>query len=69
LNQGPDKDVSWTQLNTVRSLDTLTITNAGFSPSDGKSHQKYRSLNLQGNCYEETIESLDYVITGKRQGC
>jgi hypothetical protein len=69
LNQGPDKDVSWTQLNTVRSLDTLTITNAGFSPSDGKSHQQYRSLNLQGNCYEETIESLDYVITGKRQGC
>jgi hypothetical protein len=63
------KAASWTSLNTVSSSDTLTILAAGFTPSNGKSRQQYKSLNVGGRCYLETIKSLNYVLTGKMTGC
>jgi len=69
LDQGRTNASSWTLLNTVHSSDTLTFTAGGFSPSKGKSRQQYKSLGVDGPCYEETIESLNYVLTGKQKGC
>jgi hypothetical protein len=65
LNEGPGKASSWSSLNTVSTTDTLS--NAG--PSNGKSRQQYKSQNVDGPCYEETIKSLNYVLTGKTTGC
>jgi hypothetical protein len=47
----------------------LNFTAGGFSPSNGKSRQQYKALNVEGPCYEETIKSLNYVLTGKMTGC
>ncbi|MGA2761083.1 MAG: peptide-N4-asparagine amidase [Candidatus Cybelea sp.] len=69
LNQVPGKASSWSSLNTVSTTDTLTIVGGGFSPSDGKSRQQYKSQNVDGPCYEEAIKSLNYMITGKTTGC
>ncbi|HLY03869.1 MAG TPA: peptide-N4-asparagine amidase [Candidatus Cybelea sp.] len=69
LNNGPRMASSWTSLNTVSSSDTLTILAAGFTPSNGKSRQQYKSLNVDGKCYLETLKSLNYVLTGKTMGC
>ena len=69
LDQIPGRASSWTLLNTVSSSDTLHFTAGGFSPSNGKSRQQYKSLNVDGRCYEETIRSLNYVLTGKMKGC
>ncbi len=69
LNQMPHRASSWMSLNTVNTSDKLTITGGGFTPSDGKSRQQYKSLGANGRCYEKTIESLNYVITGTRLGC
>jgi hypothetical protein len=69
LNQTPRMAASWTMLDTIHSSDTLTFTASGFSPSNGKSRQQYESLNVDGPCYQETIKSLDYVVSGKTKGC
>ncbi|MGA7201594.1 MAG: hypothetical protein WBX26_07180, partial [Candidatus Cybelea sp.] len=69
LNQLPGRAASWTLLNTVSSSDTLNFTPGGFTPSNGKSRQQYKSLNVDDRCYEETIRSLNYVLTGKMTGC
>jgi hypothetical protein len=69
LTQKPGQDLAWLFLNSVRSSDMLTITGGGFTPSNGKSRQQYKSLGAHGQCYEKTIESKDYAITGTRQGC
>ncbi|MGC1336169.1 MAG: peptide-N4-asparagine amidase, partial [Candidatus Cybelea sp.] len=69
LNQIRGRASSWTLLNTVSSSDTLNFTPGGFAPSNGKSRQQYKSLNVEGPCYEETIKSLNYVLTGKMTGC
>jgi len=69
LNQIRGRASSWTMLNTVSSSDTLNFTAGGFSPSNGKSRQQYKALNVEGPCYEETIKSLNYVLTGKMTGC
>ncbi len=69
LNQGRNNASSWTLLNTVHSSDTLTFTAGGFSPSNGKSRQQYKSLGVDGPCYQETIESLNYVLAGMQKGC
>lgn len=69
LNEGPRQASAWMSLNSVHTTDMLTITGGGFSPSNGKSRQQYKSLGVDGRCYEKTIESKDYAITGSRQGC
>ena len=69
LNEIPRMASSWTLFNTVSSSDTLNFTAGGFSPSNGKSRQQYKSLGVDGPCYEETIKSLNYVLTGKMTGC
>ena len=69
LNQVPGKASSWSSLNTVSTTDTLTIVGGGFTPSNGKSRQQYKSNNVDGLCYEETIKSLNYILTGKMTGC
>lgn len=57
-------------LNTVQSSDTLTFSPSGFTPSNGKSRQHYKLLNLQGRrCYNATIKSLNYVLVGMMKGC
>ncbi|HZY96425.1 MAG TPA: peptide-N4-asparagine amidase [Candidatus Cybelea sp.] len=58
----------WSLLNTVQSSDTLMFTPSGFTPSNGKSRQHYRS-HERGRCYDETIKSLNYVLTGIMKGC
>lgn len=69
LDHARKRDASWSFLNTVSSSDTLHITAGGFSPSNGKSRQQYKSLNVDGGCYEKTIRSRNYVVTGSTQGC
>ncbi|MGC9991140.1 MAG: peptide-N4-asparagine amidase [Candidatus Cybelea sp.] len=69
LKQIPGKASSWSSLNTVSTTDTLTIVGGGFTPSNGKSRQQYKSQNVDGPCYEETIKSLNYILTGKTTGC
>lgn len=69
LKQDPHIASSWSLLNTVHSSDTLTFTAGGFTPSNGKSRQQYKSLDVDGPCYQETIKSLNYVLTGKTTGC
>jgi hypothetical protein len=69
VDETPGKASSWSSLNTVSSSDTLTIEGSGFTPSNGKSHQQYKSLNVNGSCYDETIKSVEYVLTGKMTGC
>jgi hypothetical protein len=69
LDQTRAKASSWTLLDTVHSSDTLTFVGGGFTPSNGKSRQQYKSLGPDGPCYESTIQSLNYVLTGKQKGC
>jgi hypothetical protein len=69
LNQGPGKASAWMLLNTVHSSDLLTIAGGGFTPSNGKSSQQYKSLAVEGRCYEKTLESKNYGITSSRKGC
>ena len=69
LNQRPDHATSWLLQNTVDSSDTLTFTPSGFTPSNGKSRQHYKSLNVDGACWDKTILSRLYTIVGSRMGC
>ena len=68
LRAGGNPD-SWLLLNTVQSSDTLTFSPGSFTPSNGKSQQHYKSLDLQGNCYDKLIKSLNYVITSTVTRC
>ena len=69
LDQTKKRASSWSLLDTVNTSDTLTFKGAGFTPSNGKSHQQYKSLNLDGSCYEKTLKSRNYVLTGTNKGC
>lgn len=69
IDRGRGNPDSWLLLNTVQSSDTLTFTASGFTPSNGKSQQHYKSLNLQGSCYDKLIKSLNYTITSTQTGC
>jgi hypothetical protein len=69
LVHGSPSSNSASVLNTVQSSDTLTFTPSGFTPSHGKSRQQYKSLDLQGQCYDKIIKSLEYVLTGVVKGC
>jgi hypothetical protein len=69
LDLGPGGTNSWLLQNTVNSSDTLTIVGSGFTPSNGKSNQQYKSLGVGGACWDKTIESRNYVIVGTRLGC
>jgi hypothetical protein len=69
LDQSRQEASSWSLLNTVHSSDVLTFVGSGYSPSNGKSSQQYKSLGVDGPCYQETIQSLNYVLTGKMKGC
>jgi len=69
LDQTRRQASSWSSLNTVHSSDLLTFTGSSFSPSNGKSRQQYKSLGADGPCYDEILESLNYVLTGKIKGC
>jgi hypothetical protein len=60
---------AWLLLNTVQSSDTLTFTASGYSPSNGKSQQRYKSLGLQGSCYDKLIKSADYMVKSIIAGC
>lgn len=63
-------DVSSSLLqNTAQSSDTLTFTSSGFSPSNGKSTQEYKSVNGNGNCYDKLLQSLNYVLTSSTLRC
>lgn len=63
------RTTSWSLLNTVQSKDTLNFTPSGFYPSGGKSRQQYKSMGIDGFCWNEVLTSLNYVLTGKTQGC
>jgi hypothetical protein len=69
LDQGRRGAESWSLLNTVQSADTLNFTPSGYYPSNGKSHQQYKSLDEQGQCYDKIVKSLNYVITGESKRC
>lgn len=69
LDQTRKRATSWSLLDTVSSSDTLHFTGGGFSPSNGKSRQQYKSLGIDGSCYEKTIKSKSYVVTGSTKGC
>jgi hypothetical protein len=69
LDQTRKRADSWSLLDTVTSSDILHFSGGGFSPSNGKSRQQYKSLNLDGSCYEKTIKSRNYVVTGSTKGC
>jgi len=69
LDQTRKRASSWSLLDTVSSGDTLHFTGGGFTPSNGKSRQQYKSLNVDGSCYEKTIKSRNYVLTGSTKGC
>ena len=69
LDQTKKRASSWSLLDTVNTSDTLTFKGAGYSPSNGKSRQQYKSLNLDGSCYEKTLKSRNYVLTGTTKGC
>jgi hypothetical protein len=69
LNQRRGHATSWLLQNTVDSSDTLTFTPSGFTPSNGKSRQHYKSLNVDGACWDKTILSRLYTIVGSRMGC
>jgi hypothetical protein len=60
---------SWLLQNSVNASDMLTFTSSGFTPSNGKSSQKYKSLNVDGKCYEKMLKSKDYVIVSITKGC
>jgi hypothetical protein len=60
---------SWLLLNTVQSSDTLTFSPSGFTPSNGKSHQHYKTIDLQGQCYDKVVKSRNYVVTGIVRRC
>lgn len=70
MNGSPPHSVPFTLLNDeVRSFDTLTFANGGFTPSNGKSSQQYYETYPFGACYGRIIESLNYVLTGDRKTC
>ncbi|HEX3368806.1 MAG TPA: hypothetical protein VHS56_04445, partial [Candidatus Cybelea sp.] len=69
LDQTRSKASSWSSLNNVHSYDVLNIHGGSASPSNGKSRQQYKSLNVDGACYQETLKSLLYVLTSKLKGC
>jgi hypothetical protein len=59
----------WSLLNAIHSSDTLTITPAGFTPSNGKSRQEYATRGLPSGCFDKILTSLNYVITGTIRRC
>ncbi len=69
LDQTKKRAASWSLLDTVNTSDTLTFKGGGFSPSNGKSRQQYKSLGVDGSCYEKTLKSRNYVLTGTMKGC
>ncbi|HEX3456323.1 MAG TPA: peptide-N4-asparagine amidase [Candidatus Baltobacteraceae bacterium] len=69
LDQTKKRASSWSLLDTVNTSDTLTFKGGGFTPSNGKSRQQYKSLNLDGACYEKTLKSRNYMLTGTTKGC
>lgn len=69
LDQTRHNAFSWSLLDTVHSQDTLHFTPSSYSPSGGKSRQQYKALNVGGSCWNKTIRSLNYVLTGSTQGC
>jgi hypothetical protein len=69
LDQRRHGSDSWLFQNSVNSSDTLNFTSSGFSPSNGQSSQKYKSLGVDGRCYEKSIKSKNYTITGTTKGC
>ena len=69
LDQTKKRASNWSLLDTVSSSDILHFTGGGFTPSNGKSRQQYKSLNVDGSCYKKTIKSRNYVLTGSTTGC
>jgi hypothetical protein len=69
LDQSRSKATSWSSLNNVHSSDVLNIHGSSATPSNGKSRQQYKSLGVDGGCYQETLKSLLYVLTSKLKGC
>ena len=69
LEQSRQKAFSWSIFNTVHSSDTLNFTPSSYYPTNGKSRQQYKSLNVDGTCYAKTLTSKNYVITGVIRGC
>ncbi|MFZ1017317.1 MAG: peptide-N4-asparagine amidase [Candidatus Cybelea sp.] len=69
LDQSRSKASSWSLLNNVHSSDVLNIHGNSATPSNGKSRQQYKSLNVDGGCYQETLKSVLYVLTSKMKGC
>jgi hypothetical protein len=60
---------SWMLANSMHSSDTLNFTSGGFTPSNGKSRQQYKSLNVDDHCYNKILTTLNYVLTGTILGC
>ncbi len=69
LDQSRSKASSWSSLNNVHSYDVLNIHGSNASPSNAKSRQQYKSLNVNGGCYQETLKSLLNLLTSKLKGC
>jgi Peptide N-acetyl-beta-D-glucosaminyl asparaginase amidase A len=69
LDQTKKRASSWSLLDTVNSRDTLTFTGGGFTPSNGKSRQQYKSLGVDGSCYQKTLKSRNYMLTSTAKGC
>jgi len=55
--------------NSVKSSDVLTFfSTGGYAPSNGKSTQTYIQSSNNGCCYNKTISSVNYVLTGQTSG-
>ena len=55
--------------NSVKSSDVLTFfSTGGYAPSNGKSTQTYIQSSSDGYCYNKTISSVNYVLTGQTSG-
>jgi hypothetical protein len=69
--QGGSTRSSSTLSNSVNAADTLSWdSNFNFlGPSNGSSSQHYTYRDSSGTCYDKTITSANYTITGTVTGC
>jgi hypothetical protein len=63
------KDEASSLLNSVTAADTLTFQGSSFSPSGGKSSQEFKQFGPGNYCWDKTLESKLYTITGEQQRC
>jgi hypothetical protein len=56
--------------NTVTSSDILTFAPdfSSYTPSNGKSQQQFKYNDSSGQCWNKTVTSANYTVTGTSGG-